>query len=183
MAAAGLSGAAQAAHLAGGGVEAASPAVRFGIGAAPAVAAAAVAHLLHLIRSAARVTPDTAWSLVQAEPVRPPELVQEGQRRTAPTLDAISDRLGSAGTTGACRPAVTVAASRTSRARPPRSARGSLPTTTELARLSGASRGTAGTVLKGLRTSTTRTAPTKTSVQPRRARRSTTTGRVRAHSP
>ena len=50
MAAAGLSGAAQAAYLAGGGVDDASTAVRFGIGAAPAVAAAAVAHLLHLIR-------------------------------------------------------------------------------------------------------------------------------------
>src|SRR5918993_3323294 len=52
LAAAGLSGLAQALYLAGGGVQDAPAGVRFGIGAIPAVAAAAVAHLLHLIRTA-----------------------------------------------------------------------------------------------------------------------------------
>ena len=47
--AAGLSGLAQASYLAGGATLDASPALRFGVGAWPAVAAAVVAHLLYLL--------------------------------------------------------------------------------------------------------------------------------------
>ncbi|MCD2193593.1 hypothetical protein LQ327_09390 [Actinomycetospora endophytica] len=47
--AAGLSGLAQAAYLAGGPTVDVSPALRFGIGAWPAIAAAVVAHLLYLL--------------------------------------------------------------------------------------------------------------------------------------
>jgi hypothetical protein len=47
--AAGLSGLAQASYLAGGASLNASPALRFGVGAWPAVAAAVVAHLLYLL--------------------------------------------------------------------------------------------------------------------------------------
>jgi len=52
--AAGLSGLAQAAYLAGDATVAAPPALRFGVGAWPAVAAAVVAHLLHLLAVAPR---------------------------------------------------------------------------------------------------------------------------------
>src|SRR5215204_2640567 len=47
--AAGLSGLAQAAYLAGGATVDANPALRFGVGAWPAIAAAVVAHLLYLL--------------------------------------------------------------------------------------------------------------------------------------
>jgi hypothetical protein len=47
--AAGLSGLAQAVHLASGATLDASPTLRFGIGAWPAVAAAVAAHLLYLL--------------------------------------------------------------------------------------------------------------------------------------
>ncbi len=53
--AAGLSGLAQAAYLAGGPTVEVTPALRFGIGAWPAIAAAVVAHLLYLL---ATDTPD-----------------------------------------------------------------------------------------------------------------------------
>lgn len=47
--AAGLSGLAQAVYLAGGATVDATPALRFGVGAWPAIAAAIVAHLLYLL--------------------------------------------------------------------------------------------------------------------------------------
>src|SRR3954469_10710665 len=47
--AAGLSGLAQAAYLAGGATVDANPTLRFGVGAWPAIAAAVVAHLLYLL--------------------------------------------------------------------------------------------------------------------------------------
>lgn len=50
--AAGLSGLAQAAYLAGGATVDVAPALRFGIGAWPAIAAAVAAHLLHLLAAA-----------------------------------------------------------------------------------------------------------------------------------
>jgi hypothetical protein len=52
MVSAGLSGLAQAAYLAGDAAVAAPAALRFGVGAWPAVAAAIVAHLLHLLATA-----------------------------------------------------------------------------------------------------------------------------------
>jgi len=54
--AAGLSGLAQASYLAGG-VNAAPTPLRFGVGAWPAIAAAIVAHLLHLLGPGAALTP------------------------------------------------------------------------------------------------------------------------------
>jgi hypothetical protein len=58
--AAGLSGLAQAAYLAGNATLTAPPALRFGVGAWPALAAAIVAHLLYLLATDA--TPDPGAS-------------------------------------------------------------------------------------------------------------------------
>ena len=138
--AAGLSGAAQAVYLAGGGVDEAGPAVRFGIGAAPAAAAAAVAHLLHLIRTVPTtvrteaVQPDT----VQARPDVP--AVQPAEPATAQPVA----RRG-----GAPAPAATDRA--TNAAERYRERHGALPTVSALVGLAKVSRGTAGTVLKALR--------------------------------
>ena len=55
--AAGLSGLAQAAYLAGGATLDASPGLRFGVGAWPAVAAAVVAHLLYLLATTSTDAP------------------------------------------------------------------------------------------------------------------------------
>lgn len=158
VAAAGLSGAAQAAYLAGGGVEAPSGAVRFGIGAAPAVAAAAVAHLLHLIRSAvtAEGPPDTPVQFAEAA-VQPLDVVQvaveDGRTRSAGTVDTVGGRPAVHGADatldGGARPSAVQQAERAALDR--LASHGWLPTTTELARLAGTSRGTAGTALKRLR--------------------------------
>ena len=74
--AAGLSGLAQAAYLAGQGGEVEAPAVlRFGVGAWPAVAAAIVAHLLYLLASEAEpgivVQAPQESEAVQAIPYNP----------------------------------------------------------------------------------------------------------------
>src|SRR3954452_22693305 len=60
--AAGLSGLAQAAHLAGGPAVEVAPALRFGVGAWPAVAAAVVAHLLYLLATADAPNPGRVQS-------------------------------------------------------------------------------------------------------------------------
>ncbi|MQA63400.1 MAG: hypothetical protein GEU86_18360 [Actinophytocola sp.] len=65
--AAGLSGLAQAAYLAGG-VGDVSTALRFGVGAWPAVAAAIVAHLLFLLGQATTLADDTGTARTAAEP-------------------------------------------------------------------------------------------------------------------
>lgn len=166
---AGLSGGAQALYLAGGGVDDAPAAVRFGIGAAPALAAAGVAHLLHLIRTAGaveRLEPDrggdgqpagvqpaaefngSTRAVQAARDPRPPE------RRT--NLEA-SRPVPAARRSGAGAPAG--AAERAHRAAlAHRGQHGALPTASELVRLTRVSRGTAGTVLKGLRTTENQTA-------------------------
>lgn len=139
--AAGLSGAAQAVYLAGGGLDEAGPAVRFGIGAAPAVAAAAVAHLLHLIRTApTTVRPDPVQSdavraTLDGPAVRPadPTPARPVARRGRPPTLAATDRARTA-------------------AEQYRERYGALPTVSVLIGLTKVSRGTAGTVLKGLRT-------------------------------
>ena len=56
--AAGLSGLAQAAYLAGGPAVEVAPALRFGVGAWPAIAAAVVAHLLYLLATDDPVQPE-----------------------------------------------------------------------------------------------------------------------------
>ena len=63
--AAGLSGLAQAVYLASGATLDASPTLRFGIGAWPAVAAAVAAHLLYLLAA-----PDSAEPRTAREPTR-----------------------------------------------------------------------------------------------------------------
>ena len=59
--AAGLSGLAQAVYLASGATLDASPALRFGIGAWPAVAAAVAAHLLYLLAAPDSTEPRTPF--------------------------------------------------------------------------------------------------------------------------
>ncbi|OZM72657.1 hypothetical protein CFN78_13560 [Amycolatopsis antarctica] len=84
--AAGLSGLAQAAYLAGG-VGSSPPVLRFGVGAWPAVAAAIVAHLLFLLATAGRTTtPDEAPKPVASDrPAAPtPEPVRPASVRPAP---------------------------------------------------------------------------------------------------
>jgi hypothetical protein len=156
LAAAGLSGLAQALYLAGGGVRDAPPEVRFGIGAVPAVAAAAVAHLLHLIRTAPSLKGPTVavqggravQALPDVQPVeteRPPLGVQPATsvRRVQPVQLADPKPV---------RPAAGWATSHADQAaRRYQAEHGTLPTTSELVRRTGVSRGTAGTVLKGLR--------------------------------
>jgi hypothetical protein len=151
LAAAGLSGLAQALYLAGGGVQDAPAGVRFGIGAIPAVAAAAVAHLLHLIRTA-----------LPAGGFAPDERPGQGPPSVQPAEAAPYDNVQREAASPAVvrperpapqQPAVGSAASRAEQAaRRHRADRGTLPTTSELVRLAGVSRGTAGIVLKGLRT-------------------------------
>lgn len=173
VAAAGLSGAAQALYLAGGGLEDAPAAVRFGIGAAPALAAAAVAHLLHLIRTAAgsveqpKADPPALGSDVQPGSVQPDEALNASTQAVQPASRPGTDRRTAPealrpGPAAGGRPAASAgtpagAADRARRAAlAHRDQHGTLPTTSELVRLVGVSRGTAGTVLKGLRTTDNR---------------------------
>jgi hypothetical protein len=202
IAAAGLSGLAQAFYLAAGGLEAAPVSVRFGLGVAPAVAAAAVAHLLHLIRLAGTLsTSDEAHRHPAPSKSGPPAAPQPGS--AAPLNGAVQSqavqpvgrsvheeavpvqpvaahpsapggRLGASGESvngeqGDVQPSAivqdrtadgvgeAVGGGATQRAehaaRLHRDAHGVLPTATELVRLTGVSRGTAGTALKGLRDS------------------------------
>jgi hypothetical protein len=158
--AAGLSGTAQAVYLAGGGLDDAPAEVRFGIGAAPALAAAAVAHLLHLIRTAAptvqeagAVQPVAEVSSVQPPVVQPAEpaageydtVEHAPVQRSAPLVRATPIRSTTAAATGAAERARRAAQQYCEQ-------HGTLPTASTLVRLSDVSRGTAGTVLKGLRT-------------------------------
>lgn len=152
--AAGLSGAAQAVYLAGGGVNAAPSAVRFGIGAAPAVAAAAVAHLLHLIRTT------SAGQAVQSDvPVQSDASVHDSVVQPILGGDTPDEPIPAAMTATASMnshgPTLTAAARARDAATRYRQQHGDLPTTSELVRRTNVSRGTAGTVLKGLRSAPT----------------------------
>ncbi len=71
--AAGLSGLAQAAYLAGG-VTAAPTLLRFGVGAWPAIAAAVVAHLLHLLGPAALTATSQPLSRPIGQPHQPDDV-------------------------------------------------------------------------------------------------------------
>ena len=145
VAAAGSSGAAQALYLAGGGLDDAPTAVRFGIGAAPALAAAAVAHLLHLIRTStdSDERPDSAAvqpvQTADVQPARP-------ERRSVQQFATAKSARGP----GVAPPGAADRAHRAALAH--RAQHGTLPTASTLVRLADVSRGTAGTVLKGLRT-------------------------------
>lgn len=168
--AAGLSGVAQASYLAVG-VAGAPSALRFGIGAWPAVAAAIVAHLLFLLGTRAdRPTPVQAGRPVDAvvqpaglgtspvQPDRPMDTtvvqpagldaaVQAGSLNepSAARLDStVEQSPGLYGGGPARERAYEAAAAHAQR-------HGGLPTVSELAGMCGVSRGTAGAVLKELR--------------------------------
>ncbi len=83
--AAGLSGLAQASYLAGGATLQASTALRFGVGAWPAVAAALVAHLLYLLAEQPTTTLEPA---VAQSPVG--ESDDEGESSPPPAPSATS---------------------------------------------------------------------------------------------
>lgn len=150
--AAGLSGLAQAAYLAGGATLDASPVLRFGVGAWPAVAAAVVAHLLYLLVSdppsierptvTASDTPRHApdRSAVQlATPDRP------AVQPAAPVPSAPPRPLPARTSDSPARDRAAGAAQRHARQH------GALPTVRHLMELADVSRGTAGDVLKALR--------------------------------
>lgn len=127
--AAGLSGLAQASFLAGG-VERTAAALRFGVGAWPAVAAAVVAHLLYLL--AAEREPVAVRPEPVAAPVVRPSNAPSDPAPDAPSDSPVRDR--------ACAAALRHAAEH-----------GSLPTVAHLMTLAQVSRGTAGDALKHLR--------------------------------
>ena len=142
--AAGLSGLAQAAFLASGATHNASPVLRFGIGAWPAIAAAVAAHLLYLLAS-----PPESTTVTVQPPSNRPAVHSESPAALNP----------------ADRPARPTPAPRAADAPPPTSAQnrartaalrhaarhGALPTVSTLAAAADVSRGTAATVLKPLR--------------------------------
>lgn len=166
--AAGLSGLAQASYLAGG-VAAAPPLLRFGVGAWPAIAAAIVAHLLFLLgtntatdvqpSSSEDVQPSTSEDAeaVQPEPAAPPVQrptpVQQAAASIAvqPTLTVERQQTPPALER---RPSVQSSPARDrARAAARRHAahHGDLPTVSQLMELADVARGTAGTALKELR--------------------------------
>lgn len=167
--AAGLSGLAQATYLAGGPTVDVAPALRFGVGAWPAVAAAVVAHLLYLL---ATVTPARAVqpseppdeASVQHRPVQstsftvPPVqpdaltgLVQPSPRQgrdgddsdspDSPSAPAAAPRAASSPARDRAEAAATRLAQR----------HGAWPTVSELENAAEVSRGTAAAALKALR--------------------------------
>jgi hypothetical protein len=163
--AAGLSGLAQAAYLAGGPTVDVAPALRFGVGAWPAVAAAVVAHLLYLL-AVAHPAPEVELG---------PAFVQRGDVQGAQFTPfdvqpealpgAVQPRLDGGGETvepdraggappGASTPRVAPSPARDrAEATAVRHAQrhGGWPTVTELETAAEVSRGTAGAALKALR--------------------------------
>lgn len=165
VAAAGLSGLAQATYLAGGALNAA-PVLRFGVGAWPAVAAAVVAHLLYLLATDPAPSADPAApgavlaDAVQAEgvqsvPVQPAGSVQpalfsapddcDRPPLVAPTASSGEQRPTPAGGSPA-RDRAEAAATRHAHRH------AAWPTVTELEAAAEVSRGTAAAALKELRT-------------------------------
>ncbi|GAA4757795.1 hypothetical protein GCM10023199_41880 [Actinomycetospora chibensis] len=173
--AAGLSGLAQATYLAGGPTVEVAPALRFGLGAWPAVAAAVVAHLLYLLatadpstkravqprrdrnealdevvvqRSSVQTGPFTAPA-VQPEVLPPPvQAAPSGATESADHRDAGD----ASGDPPRSRPASSPARDRAEAAASRHAQRhGAWPTVTELETAAGVSRGTAAAALKALR--------------------------------
>lgn len=160
---AGLSGAAQAIYLAGGLHHASTTpaALRFGVGAWPAVAAALSAHLLHLIRTAPGS--EAPESLGSSHPGSGSEASKPAYGRpgsgsayeSSPAgLDA-SSPVQSARRRSRARIAGPDARTAHDRARDValryRDRHGTLPTATDLAGLAATSRSTAGAALKSIR--------------------------------
>jgi hypothetical protein len=133
--AAGLSGLAQASHLAGGVGTLAPAALRFGVGAWPAIAAAVVAHLLYLLVADA---PDDARTVEQPSVAERPAVRQPSSPvRRAPSTGPAAPSARDRARTAAQRHAAE---------------HGELPTVSALMALAEVSRGTAGDALKALRT-------------------------------
>lgn len=176
--AAGLSGLAQAVFLASDSAVEASPVVRFGVGAWPAIAAAIVAHLLYLLAvdhptPAAAAVQDAVQPDVVPMPVRAAAVaVQPVVRRPVQPAEpgpvhhrALNAPDVGTAEVGADRPAPPSAAEHPGRRSGAASAgeraraaaarhaqrHGQLPTVSELAADAEVSRGTAHTVLKALR--------------------------------
>jgi hypothetical protein len=169
--AAGLSGLAQAVYLASGATLDASPTLRFGIGAWPALAAAVAAHLLYLLAVPNSAQPHTSEAEV-ADPFSTQASVAYVQQVSSnrPAVESgLADELDATGRPSPTRVPRPTAASMgpdvmpTSTAATPARARarvaalrhatrhGSLPTVSALATAADVSRGTAATVLKSLR--------------------------------
>lgn len=173
--AAGLSGLAQAVFLASGSAVDASPALRFGVGAWPAIAAAIVAHLLYLLAVEAPEPRSTRESVpepgagVQPEPSCPehipssvqslavravqPAIPAPVQRPVAPDAPVSRPALASAPGEQPARSQASSPARDRARAAATRHAarHGTLPTVTELEAAAEVSRGTAAAALKALR--------------------------------
>lgn len=169
--AAGLSGLAQASFLAGDAAVTAPAALRFGVGAWPAIAAAIVAHLLHLLamnEPTDVVRRDRAVAAVRAEayPVPPshppvehrPELERAGDRAPVPAFSPSAPDTHcstSPDPPDGRRPSTTSRSSARERARAAAAGHaarhGALPTVTQLTELAAVGRGTAARALKALR--------------------------------
>jgi hypothetical protein len=162
--AAGLSGLAQATHLAGT-VDADAPIpLRFGVGAWPAIAAAIVAHLLHLLATRghagvesptpqaapsaktldAAVRPDGGASTSDTAVQAPVHASSPGVQPPYNPTGEVEHRADAPNTAGARERALTAAREHHRR-------HGQLPTVTQLMALAQVARGTAGTALKQLR--------------------------------
>src|SRR5690349_17562957 len=170
--AAGMSGLAQAVYLASGATLDATPTLRFGIGAWPALAAAVAAHLLYILaapvstESRAPGEPEeTALPSTQA-PGAHVQQIPSNRPIAHPSLSGALDTNGCPSPAPASRPTVPSTDPRvlpTSTVTSPARARaraaalrhatrhGSLPTVSALAAAADVSRGTAATVLKPLR--------------------------------
>jgi hypothetical protein len=163
--AAGLSGLAQAAYLAGGPTVDVAPALRFGVGAWPAIAAAVVAHLLYLL-AVADPAPGAEFgpAPVQRGPVQgglftPFDVQSEALPGAVQPRPDSGDEIADPDGAGGAPPAATPPRSAPSPARDRAEAaavrhaqrHGAWPTVTELENAAEVSRGTAAAALKALR--------------------------------
>jgi len=151
--AAGLSGLAQACYLEGGVGTLAPAALRFGVGAWPAIAAAIVAHLLHLLVAATRTERTAERTAEQLDtgrmepsnedPAGPPPEARE--RPAIEASDLVTGQSSGAASDSPARDRAQAAAQRHALHH------GELPTVSQLMTLAEVSRGTAGDALKALR--------------------------------
>jgi uncharacterized protein DUF2637 len=165
--AAGLSGLAQATHLTGTVGTGAPVGLRFGVGAWPAIAAAIVAHLLHLLAirhhtNAAVDRPhgdqqDRSYDALDVA-VRPDEPASTSDGGVQPPVQAsnasVQPASNPAGAVVQPADAANGAGARDralAAAREHRSRHGELPTVTQLMALAQVARGTAGNALKTVR--------------------------------
>lgn len=154
--AAGLSGLAQAVYLTGGPTVDVAPALRFGVGAWPAIAAAVAAHLLYLLADPGR--PSTG---VQPRSVQP--AVQSHRSAVVqPAPNSLDDPLDTAEEPGTPASGRAPAARARTTASPARDRamtfavrhaqrHGAWPTVSELEAVASVSRGTAAAALKAMR--------------------------------